>query len=153
MTNIFVMSTNIFVNGIALEDVSKWIDPAEPNSFLLFAVKRRAYRRCVIEPPFQDIRYALGTRIVRGREFNEHDTKRNPVVVINQQLAYRLFPGEDPIGKRTNLVNPQQSPEWRTIVGVVQSALFRRSATWASTMPETHRSIHHSRKHHSFGRN
>lgn len=69
--------------------------------------------------------HTLGTRLLRGREFDERDTKSSPlVVVINRGLADRLFPGEDPLGKRLKLRNSDQSPDWRTIVGVAQKIRY-----------------------------
>jgi predicted lysophospholipase L1 biosynthesis ABC-type transport system permease subunit len=46
------------------------------------------------------------------------------VVIVNQMLADKLFPGEDPIGKRIAWTGDilrftPISPDWRTIVGVV----------------------------------
>lgn len=42
---------------------------------------------------------ALGTRVVRGREFSERDVMNGaPVVIINEALARRYFAGRDPIG-------------------------------------------------------
>lgn len=63
---------------------------------------------------------ALGTPLIQGRAFDERDSENAPkVVIINKTLARRLFPNEDPIGKRFKLINPEQSDEWRSIVGVV----------------------------------
>ena len=61
---------------------------------------------------------AMGIRLVRGRAFSRHDTEDAPgVVIINETMAARFFPGEDPIGKRIGLSgNPR---DWREIVGVV----------------------------------
>ena len=43
----------------------------------------------------------LGLRLVRGRTFDERDRAGStPVIVINETLAARYFPGEDPIGRR-----------------------------------------------------
>ncbi|MEK6299556.1 MAG: ABC transporter permease [Acidobacteriota bacterium] len=64
--------------------------------------------------------HALGTPLIQGRVFDERDSDTAPkVVVINKTLAARLFPGEDPIGKRLKLINPEQSDQWRSIVGIV----------------------------------
>jgi putative ABC transport system permease protein len=43
----------------------------------------------------------MGMTLARGREFAEADNRRDapPVVVINETLAQRYFPGQDPIGK------------------------------------------------------
>ena len=60
----------------------------------------------------------MGIRLVKGRAFSRHDTEDAPgVVIINETMAARFFPGEDPIGKRLDLSgNPR---DWREIVGVV----------------------------------
>jgi len=73
---------------------------------------------------------AAGIPLLQGREFLTTDlaisgmTDRadsGMVVIINQRLAARLFPGEDPLGKRiawTNGIQPIFG-DWCTIVGVV----------------------------------
>jgi putative ABC transport system permease protein len=67
---------------------------------------------------------ASGIPIVKGRGFVTTDVAGGgKVVIINQTLADKLFPGEDPIGKRLAwtgevLKFTPISPEWRTIVGV-----------------------------------
>jgi len=44
---------------------------------------------------------ALRLHVVRGRALSDHDTKNSPpVLVINERLAKREFPNEDPVGKR-----------------------------------------------------
>jgi putative ABC transport system permease protein len=71
---------------------------------------------------------AMGIRLVKGRDFNEHDTYDAPaVIIINEAYAERFFPGEDPIGKRVRpgmSVEPGKKP-WREIVGVVGNVRFR----------------------------
>ena len=69
---------------------------------------------------------ALGAPIRRGRQFEERDTAAGlPVAVINETLANRLFAGQDPIGKRVRLINPEYANDWRTIVGVVGDVKYR----------------------------
>ena len=59
---------------------------------------------------------ALGIRLVEGRFFNERDNATSArVIVVNESLAKRLFPGEDPVGKR---VDGDATRPWKTIVGV-----------------------------------
>jgi len=53
--------------------------------------------------------------------FNERDTEAAPLVmIVNQALASRDFPNENPVGKRINLGNldPKGQPVWWEIVGV-----------------------------------
>jgi putative ABC transport system permease protein len=57
--------------------------------------------------------------VVRGRDFNPHDTvSTTPVIIINQTMVRRYFPNEEPIGKRITLdfVPDERS---REIIGVV----------------------------------
>src|SRR5207237_1104989 len=55
-----------------------------------------AFVRIVSDGYFQ----ALGIPLVAGRDFAESDTATSdPVIVINETMAKRMWPGEDPIGK------------------------------------------------------
>ena len=57
----------------------------------------------------------LGTPLLRGRTFSPNDTKDTPpVLIIDQGIAERWFPGQNPIGKRVRINNNV----WRTVVGV-----------------------------------
>jgi putative ABC transport system permease protein len=75
------------------------------------------------QSPFADLRsvsseylQAMRIPLLRGRYFDERDRTGAPdVVIIDEILAQRYFPDEDPIGKRVAV----ESPEWREIVGVV----------------------------------
>src|SRR5262245_22470437 len=61
---------------------------------------------------------ALGIRIKEGRDFNEHDREGQPgVLLINESLARRAFPGRNPIGE-TAYLRRDPTP-WR-IIGIVQ---------------------------------
>jgi predicted permease len=67
---------------------------------------------------------AAGIPVHRGRPFAASDDARaGKVVIVNQTFADRLFPGEDPVGRRVAWtgailkVTPLTS-DWRTIVGV-----------------------------------
>ncbi len=61
---------------------------------------------------------AMGIPLLRGRLFTERDTKDAPrVIIINETMAKRFFPGEDPIGKRLHVT---MGPVlYREIVGIV----------------------------------
>ena len=56
--------------------------------------------------------------VVSGRPFTREDgAGAQAVVLVNSTLATRVFPGEDPVGRRIRPTNSQ----WLTIVGVVGS--------------------------------
>jgi len=62
---------------------------------------------------------ALGVPLLRGRLFTAADVVGKPdVVIINQTMAATVFPGEDPIGRRIQLGDPDPRSPWTTIVGV-----------------------------------
>ncbi len=68
----------------------------------------------------------MNTPVRRGRAIERTDVAASPaVVLINETLASALFPAQDPIGKRLRLVNPEQTNEWRTIVGVVADIKYQ----------------------------
>jgi predicted permease len=51
---------------------------------------------------------ALGVPILEGRDFNDLDgrSKDDPVVIISQTLAQRMFPGQDPINRHVYWTDP-----------------------------------------------
>jgi putative ABC transport system permease protein len=61
---------------------------------------------------------ALQIPLVAGRAFTDQDTEQTPkVVVVNESMARRLWPGESPVGKRITIWRDEKFP--REIVGVV----------------------------------
>jgi len=63
---------------------------------------------------------ALGIRLLRGRWFTSADAANSsPVTVINETLARRIWPGEDPLGKRLKRGLPEYDSPWLEVVGVV----------------------------------
>jgi putative ABC transport system permease protein len=77
------------------------------------------------EAPFADDRLvsadyfrSLHIPILKGRAFTAQDREGSPrVAIINESLARRFFPNEDPIGKRIDM--NWKSKGWQEIVGVV----------------------------------
>ena len=62
----------------------------------------------------------MGIHLLKGRLFNSSDTAESaPVVVINETMARRTWPGEDPIGKRVKQGYPESQMPWREVIGVV----------------------------------
>jgi len=62
---------------------------------------------------------ALNIPIVRGRCFTEEDRNGGEsLVVLSRLLAARMFPGEDPVGKR---IQKGQDGPWSTVAGVAEN--------------------------------
>ena len=65
----------------------------------------------------------MGTRLIKGRDFDEHDTpESNPVIILNESLARKIFPNEDPLGKRIRSWRDEN--KLREIVGVVADVRY-----------------------------
>lgn len=61
----------------------------------------------------------IGAKLLRGRYFRDDEDESKPeVVIINNTLARKYFPGEDPVGKQIG--NTRLSPKSiKTIIGVL----------------------------------
>jgi len=76
---------------------------------------------------------AMGTGLVEGRTFTEHDAADAPkVVIVSESLARRCWPGQSAIGKRLNTWGAKAElrdgafvVEWQEVVGVVENVRFR----------------------------
>ncbi len=80
----------------------------------------------------------LGVRLVSGREFLRTDTRGQPeVVIVNETLASRLWPGQDAVGKRVRL--SANDPDWLTVVGVVSD--IRHHGPASPPRPEFYRAV------------
>ncbi|HYL72714.1 MAG TPA: ABC transporter permease [Bryobacteraceae bacterium] len=55
--------------------------------------------------------------ILRGRDFTTHDSADGaPVAIVNEELAKRHWPNQDPIGQRFRM-----TARWMTVVGVIKN--------------------------------
>ena len=69
---------------------------------------------------------AMGIPLLKGRYFDERDgPDAPPVAIVNESLARRYWPGEDPIGKRLKGQDPRgpnhgRNDDWVTVVGLVR---------------------------------
>ncbi|MBZ5632481.1 MAG: ABC transporter permease [Acidobacteriia bacterium] len=110
------------VNGLVLSTMSFSIEdrPTPEN-----AADRNTFSAVyfLITPNFFA---TMKTRLVRGRDLNDFDSASAPwVAIINETMARRFWPGEDPIGKRLMLgVVSGERP--REIIGVVRDIPTRR---------------------------
>jgi putative ABC transport system permease protein len=70
----------------------------------------------LVTPSYFD---AIGISLLKGRVFNEtDDTEHQVSILINETLAKRFFPGEDPVGKRLLVMDDKP----HEIIGVVGDA-------------------------------
>ena len=69
----------------------------------------------------------LKVPLLRGRTFNDRDTKDSQrVIIIDQAMAEQYFPGEDPVGKRLGVDVGNDDEGWvmSEIIGVVARMRF-----------------------------
>jgi predicted permease len=74
--------------------------------------------------------------LLAGRDFSDADTEQSPqVMMVSEAFAKKVFPGENPLGKKLKpgASNDSRGPQWRTIVGVVGDV--RRNATDLDVTP------------------
>ena len=63
--------------------------------------------------------------LLAGRDFTERDDANStPVIIINETLARKLWPGENPIGKRLRIGRNEKRPP-REVVGVAKDGKYR----------------------------
>ncbi|HEY6290810.1 MAG TPA: ABC transporter permease [Terriglobia bacterium] len=84
--------------------------PAAPGEL------RSAISQSITPDFFRTLRIPL----LKGRVITPQDgPDAAPVVVISERLARRIWPGQDPVGKRMKLGRERAHEAWRTVVGVV----------------------------------
>jgi predicted permease len=65
---------------------------------------------------------AMGIRLLQGRFFNSADGPDAPIaILINEALAKKAFPHENPIGQQIEVGN-KGPREWGTVVGVIENS-------------------------------
>jgi predicted permease len=75
----------------------------------------------------------LGIPLLKGRDFTERDTQATPLaVLINQSMARKYWPDQDPIGARIS----GDGKNWATIQGVVGDV--RQGGLSAEPVPEVY---------------
>ena len=76
----------------------------------------------------------IGTPLRRGRTFSDVDTEGAPkVAIVNEALAGRLWPNEDPIGRR--LRSSDEPDVLLEVIGVVPDARYHRGEIGGPAMP------------------
>ena len=87
-------------------------------------LKQRAFYRPVNAAFFS----ALGLTLLKGRPFTPVDSRSAaPVVIIDEIMANRYWPGENPLGRHLTLNEGLPPRPRREIVGVVSSAFLKKT--------------------------
>ena len=103
---------------IAVEDNPQYT-PQSPYQMLEFNVSTSYFQ-------------TMGIPLLAGRAFTDQDSPTSPgVVIVSRNLAQKIWPGENPIGKR---IKPSWMKDWRTVVGVADEikAFGMSPGEWAS---------------------
>ena len=114
LANIIPLGNSSWERGIWPEGVP--IEQATVNSVLYH----------IVSPAHFDV---LEIPILKGRTFTEADRDGAPLVaIIDETMAERFWPGEDPIGKRVTFeseevpgAHEEGARIWRTVVGVAKN--------------------------------
>jgi putative ABC transport system permease protein len=82
-----------------------------------------------------DLFKALGTPLLRGRFFSIGDQPNAlPVAIINDAMARRSWPGQDPVGRKFKVGPRDADGAWYTVVGVVGD--MRRQGLEREALPQ-----------------
>jgi predicted permease len=96
--------------------------------------KREAYDvlSCGVSPGYFD---SLGTPLLNGRLFNDHDRQgAAPVAIVSASLAKEYFPDRDALGKEIRVEQFSRTSGWMNIVGVVADwKHLEWDARWANS--------------------
>ncbi|HEX3231043.1 MAG TPA: ABC transporter permease, partial [Pyrinomonadaceae bacterium] len=94
-------------------------------------LERPLVDRCYISPGYFK---TMGIRLMQGRLFDESDRKRS-VAVLSEKIARRLWPGEDPIGKRIREGDSTPPTEVVGVVGDVRGSALEKDPSSAMYLP------------------
>jgi putative ABC transport system permease protein len=88
----------------------------------------------------------MNITLLRGRDIGEQDNLNAPgVVIVNEQLARKYWPGEGAVGKRITLDDLDKNPAWLTVIGIASDA---KQDTWTGTpAPEMYLPLMQSREY------
>jgi predicted permease len=113
------------VNGLPYPGISGWDVPrftAEGQS----AEEAASNPSLNLESVFPNYFATFEVPMARGRAFAESDRQGTPAVaIVSEDVASRIWPGGDAIGKRLKMGGPDSREEWLTVVGVSKPVRLR----------------------------
>jgi putative ABC transport system permease protein len=109
--------------GVVAAGVVDWLPMGGTNNFNNFRIEGGTGDRdenagfVIATPGYLE---TMNIALVRGRFFEERDVAEAPgVVVVNEAMARRYWPDEDPLGKRLLASTDPDGAAWRTVIGVI----------------------------------
>jgi len=76
----------------------------------------------------------MGIPVLQGRDFNEHDSASSaPVIIINESLARRYWPDQNPLGRQVHLEDPDRGSLAFEVIGVARDAKY--GTLWETSKP------------------
>ena len=117
------------VGGISIQ-----VDPEEGNLAARFPDRAARYLKA-------DAGYfrTMGIRLLQGRLMRASDDSLAPaVMVVSARMAGEVWPGQNPLGKRIKLLDPD-TVGWRSVIGVVSEVREKpdEDARWQMYYPIT----------------
>jgi len=77
-------------------------------------------REAISQPVTPDFFRTLHIPLLEGRVFTPQDgPEAAPVALVSERLARRIWPHQDPVGRRLRLGRERSNEPWHTVVGVV----------------------------------
>jgi predicted permease len=82
-----------------------------------------------LESIFPNYFASFGISLTHGRAFTTADRQGSvAVAILSDDVAARLWPGTDPVGRRIKMGGPDSDQGWLTVVGVATSTRYRELA-------------------------
>jgi putative ABC transport system permease protein len=76
----------------------------------------------------------MGISLLSGRDFTDADRGEGALVcIVNEMMAKKYWPGQDPLGKRLRFGKANSNAPWLTIVGVAGDVRYRE---WDAVRPD-----------------
>jgi putative ABC transport system permease protein len=73
-----------------------------------------------------DYFHTLGIRILRGREYSEQDLSGRPLCLVNETMARRFWPGQEPLGQMVRVRTSKGDADYE-VIGVARDTAYERS--------------------------
>ena len=122
------------VQSVSLSQNGPVISSSQISGFSIEGYTPRSGERMSTNEEFitEDYFATVGLKVLQGRAFTSADrVKGSKATLVNETMAKRFLPGQNPIGKRWSYDSNGAGPDAFVIIGVVEDAKYRdlRSAT------------------------